>query len=87
LENLRLVNSIYRKTARTTAIRRQKDDLIGEGNLGLAEAAYSWTDGKSTSFKTYASRCIEKKMLAYLKREKRYYELNLPLSVLDKEVG
>jgi DNA-directed RNA polymerase specialized sigma subunit len=70
LDNLDLPKLTYRRIAESDMARREKDDLISEGNLALCLAANNWSPGKA-AFRTYASRCIEKKMLAYLKKNLR----------------
>lgn len=59
--HLRLVLSIARKYARRGV---ELDDLIGEGNLGLLEAARRFDRSKSTRYATYAAWWVR----AYVRR-------------------
>lgn len=47
-----------------------KDDLIQEGLVGLWGAVQTYSFDKNTSFKTYASKCIENRMISGIKRNK-----------------
>lgn len=46
------------------------DDLIQEGLLGLWSAVQSYRQDKNTSFKTYASKCIDNRMISKNKKSK-----------------
>ena len=46
------------------------DDLIQEGLLGLWSAVQSYRQDKSTSFKTYASKCMDNRMISKSKKGK-----------------
>ena len=44
------------------------DDLYQEGMLGLLSAVAHYKNDKNTSFKTYANRCIENRMINTVKK-------------------
>ena len=66
--NLRLVVYIARKFDNTGV---ENDDLISIGTIGLIKAINSFKTDKNIKLATYASRCIEKEILMYLRRVAR----------------
>ncbi len=46
------------------------EDLIQEGLLGLWSAVQSYRRDKNTSFKTYASKCIDNRMISKIKKSR-----------------
>ena len=87
LDNLDLPKIVFRQMAESQLAFREKDDLISEGNLALCLAANRWEPGRA-SFRTYASSCILRKMLAYLKKEFAYHNVFISLSeLLEAEEG
>jgi len=73
--NLRLVAHIAKKYV---SPRRDNDDLISIGTVGLIKAVSTFDQHKSSTLATYASRCIENEILMSLRAEKkRACELSL----------
>ena len=66
--NLRLVAHIAKKYA---SPRRDSDDLISIGTVGLIKAVSTFDKDKSSTLATYASRCIENEILMSLRAEKK----------------
>ncbi|MDD4074611.1 MAG: RNA polymerase sporulation sigma factor SigK [Eubacteriales bacterium] len=66
--NLRLVAHIAKKY---TTARREADDLISIGTVGLIKAVATFKSGKGNTLATYASKCIENEILMYLRTEKK----------------
>ncbi len=66
--NLRLVAHIAKKYA---SPRRDNDDLISIGTIGLIKAVSTFDKHKSSTLATYASRCIENEILMSLRAEKK----------------
>lgn len=66
--NLRLVAHIAKKYA---SPKRDNDDLISIGTVGLIKAVSTFDKEKSSTLATYASRCIENEILMSLRAEKK----------------
>ncbi len=66
--NLRLVAHIAKKYANS---RRDSDDLISIGAVGLIKAVSTFKPGKGNTLATYASKCIENEILMSLRTEKK----------------
>ncbi len=66
--NLRLVAHIAKKYA---SPRRDADDLISIGTVGLIKAVSTFDGEKSSALATYAARCIENEILMSLRSEKK----------------
>lgn len=66
--NLRLVAHVAKKYA---APRRDQDDLISIGTVGLIKAVSTFDLNKNRSLATYAARCIENEILMSLRAEKK----------------
>ncbi len=66
--NLRLVAHIAKKYA---SPRRDMDDIISIGTVGLIKAVSTFNGAKGGSLATYASRCIENEILMSLRAEKK----------------
>ncbi|MBE5785276.1 MAG: sigma-70 family RNA polymerase sigma factor, partial [Clostridiales bacterium] len=66
--NLRLVAHVAKKYA---APRRDQDDLISIGTVGLIKAVSTFDLEKNSSLATYAARCIENEILMSLRAEKK----------------
>jgi RNA polymerase sporulation-specific sigma factor len=81
-DNIRLVYYIYEKLRKTETVVSNKDDIIGEGMIGLVKAARSY-DSEKCRFSTFAARCITNEMLMFLRREKKH----LQASSLFAEAG
>lgn len=45
-----------------------RDDLIQEGMIGLYKAIISYTDGRGTTFESYASKLIEREMVNAIRK-------------------
>jgi RNA polymerase sporulation-specific sigma factor len=48
------------------------EELCASGNLGLAQAAATFSAGKNTCFSTYACRCIENEICKLLRQRKKH---------------
>lgn len=66
--NLRLVAHIAKKYS---APRRDADDLISIGTVGLIKAVSTFKPDKGNTLATYAARCIENEILMSLRAEKK----------------
>ena len=66
--NLRLVAHIAKKYA---GPRRDQDDLISIGTVGLIKAVSTFDSKKNSALATYAARCIENEILMSLRAEKK----------------
>ncbi|MBQ9832667.1 MAG: RNA polymerase sporulation sigma factor SigK [Clostridia bacterium] len=66
--NLRLVAHIAKKYA---SVRRDMDDLISIGTVGLIKAVSTFKPDKGSTLATYAVRCIENEILMSLRAEKK----------------
>lgn len=66
--NLRLVAHIAKKY---TGPRRDQDDLISIGTVGLIKAVSTFDPKKNSALATYAARCIENEILMSLRAEKK----------------
>ncbi len=79
--NLRLVVYIAKKFDNTAV---GVEDLISIGTIGLIKAINTFNPGKNIKLATYASRCIEKEILMYLRRTnktKMEVSIDEPLNV------
>jgi len=82
--NLRLVAHIAKKYA---APKRDQDDIISIGVIGLIKAVSTFNSSKGNALATYAARCIENEILMSLRTEKKQageISLNEPIGV-DKD--
>ena len=66
--NLRLVAHIAKKYA---SPKRDSDDLISIGTVGLIKAVFTFNTSKSKTLAAYAARCIENEILMSLRAEKK----------------
>lgn len=66
--NLRLVAHIAKKYA---SPKRDSDDLISIGTVGLIKAVSTFNTSKSKTLAAYAARCIENEILMSLRAEKK----------------
>lgn len=82
--NLRLVAHISKKYAGN---RREMDDLISIGTIGLIKAVSTFNHKKGTSLASYASKCIENEILMNIRAErKRSGEVSIQDSIgMDKD--
>lgn len=55
----------------------EPDDLVQEGMLGLLSAIYTYKEAQTASFRTYASVCINNRILSFLKKTSRQKRLPL----------
>ncbi|MBQ7113763.1 MAG: sigma-70 family RNA polymerase sigma factor [Clostridia bacterium] len=70
--NLRLVAHVAKKYA---APRRDQDDLISIGTVGLIKAVSTFDLDKNRSLATYAARCIENAILSQMRL---WFRINPP---------
>lgn len=66
--NLRLVAHIAKKYAGN---RRDQDDVISIGAIGLIKAVSTYRPNRGTALATYAARCIENEILMSIRAEKK----------------
>lgn len=66
--NLRLVAYVAKKY---TKEKKESDDLISIGTIGLIKAVNSFNTEKNIRFATYAVRCIENEILMVIRAEKK----------------
>ena len=69
--NLKLVPYIYHKFAKTAVIRRNEEDMISEGYMGLIKSAKNYDETKC-KFSSFAGVCIRNEMLMYLRKISKY---------------
>ncbi len=82
--NMRLVAHIAKKY---TTSKRDADDLISIGAVGLIKAVSTFKPGMGNTLATYASKCIENEILMSLRTEKKQageVSLNEPIGI-DKD--
>ena len=79
--NLRLVAHIAKKY---TTPKRDADDVISIGVVGLIKAVSTFNSQKGNTLATYAARCIENEILMYLRKtnpQKMEVSIDDPLNV------
>lgn len=81
LPSVRRLASLYSRTS------ADRDDLVSEGILGLMNAVRTYCKGKGASFSTYASVCINNRMLTALKKSAAIYRREEPLDDADGRGG
>ena len=69
LGNMRLVSHCAMKF-QSTGI--PWDELCSSGNLGLVQAAITFSPEKNTRFSTYAGRCIDNEIYKLLRQRKKH---------------
>lgn len=67
--NLRLVAHIVKKFDRN---RKDNDDLISIGTIGLIKGVDSYSKEKGVRITTYCARCIENEILMYFRSNNKY---------------
>ena len=67
--NIRLV--LYEVTGRFKSVEYDKKDLVSIGNVGLMKAITTFDTSKKVEFATYATRCIDNKILMFLRKLKK----------------
>lgn len=68
--NIKLVLMIVNKNFKT--VEWDKNELISIGNIGLLKAIQSFDKEKNVQFSTYASKCINNEILMFLRKLKKY---------------
>lgn len=68
--NIRLVLSEV--TGRFSTVEYNKKDLVSVGNIGLMKAIITFDTSKKVEFSTYAIRCIDNEILMFLRKLKKY---------------
>lgn len=71
-KNMGLVYYIARSFQKSTTGGIEYDDLVQEGMVGLVKAARAFDESKGFLFSTYAGNCIQKEILAYMKRQRKH---------------
>ena len=66
--NLRLVAHVVKKYEQT---RKDTDDLISIGTIGLIKGIDTYKNNKKTKITTYAARCIQNEILMYFRSQKK----------------
>lgn len=63
------------------------EDICSAGKLGLVKAAVSFDNSKNFAFSTYASRCIQNEIVAYLKYQVYRNKNILSIDAINSETG
>ena len=71
-KNMGLVYYIARSFQKSTTGGIEYDDLVQEGMVGLVKAARTFDESRGFLFSTYAGNCIQKEILAYMKRQRKH---------------
>lgn len=74
---VRYKNCVYKNTAKFYMQGYDKDDIIQEGLIALHSAVVNYKEGDA-SFKTFATLCINRRIVSMLKSTKR--QKNIPLN-------
>lgn len=69
-QNIKLV--LYEVTSKFKNVVYDKKDLVSIGNVGLVKAIDTYEASKGIKFSTYAIRCIDNEILMFLRKLKRY---------------
>lgn len=69
-KNMGLVYYIAHSFQNSTGL--EYDDLVQEGMVGLVKAARTFDESRGFLFSTYAGNCIQKEILAYMKRQRKH---------------
>ena len=77
---------INNKANKYFAIGVEKNDIIQEGMIGLLSAIKNFDNNGSTSFKTFANLCIDRKLITLLKSSNRQKQMPLMLFHLIKKL-
>lgn len=80
LHNIRLV--LYQVTNSFETVNYDKRELVSIGNIGLMKAVETFDMSKNIEFSTYAVRCINNEILMFLKKQKKYQNIDS----LDKPI-
>lgn len=86
---IRRFHPMVEKTANSLFLTGgDRDDLVQEGNVGLYQAILTFSEGKDTSFSTFAMLCIQRAAYKAIEasNRKKHKPLNLALS-LDAKNG
>jgi len=78
LDNVRLVSHCAKKYLRSGV---PWEELCASGNLGLAQAAVTFSPGINPCFATYAGKCIDNEIFKLLRQHKKHWKvesLDLP---------
>ncbi len=80
LEHLinRYKNLVNIKVSKYYMIGAEKEDIEQEGLIGLFKAIKSYEQGKQSSFKNFASLCIERQLITAIKTQNR--QKHIPLN-------
>ena len=71
-KNMGLVYYIARSFQKSTTGGIEYDDLVQEGMVGLVKAARAFDESKGILFSTYAWNCIKRRILLYIKRQRKH---------------
>lgn len=84
--NIRLV--LFRVNRRFCTFPCDKEELFSVGLIGLIKSVDTFDIDKKTSFTTYASRCIDNEILAFIHNNKKHIKhvsLNAPINKNNDE--
>lgn len=81
LHNMKLIYYRYYTRFNNTGI--EMEDIISLGTVGLIEAVDTFDINRKTSFSTYAVRCIDNRILMYMRKNRTKYVLDV--SLVDDE--
>lgn len=63
------------------------DDLVGIGSVGFVKALDKYDPDRNAKFSTYAIKCIQNEILAYIRKEKRTGLSTIPMEHILKDSG
>lgn len=86
MHNIRLV--LYRVNNRFFNTPFNANELTSIGIIGLTEAVDTFDANKGSSFSTYAIKCIDNKILMFIRKEKKYiFEVSLNQILTEDKNG
>lgn len=74
LHSIRLV--LYQVFNRFKTVNYDKRELVSIGNLGLMKAIETFDISKNIEFSTYATKCINNEILMFLRKLKKYQNMD-----------
>lgn len=84
MHNIRLV--LYEVTNTFKNINYDQKELVAIGNIGLLKALNKYDLNRGFEFSTYASKCIQNEILMFLRKLKRYQNIDsIEKIILKKE--
>lgn len=72
--NIRLV--LYEVNSKFSLVEYDKEDLVSFGNIGLLKAIKTFDKSKNVEFVVYALKCIDNEILMFLRKNKKYQNVD-----------